>query len=204
MRRFLALGDSYTIGEGVGERERWPWQLVQALRAGGLSVADPEIIATTGWTTDELAQAIGRANPRPAFDLVTLLVGVNDHYRGRDARGYADAFGKVFNLAVRLGRGDSRRVVVVSIPDWGVTPFAAADPRGTATIAAEIDQFNSIGRREAATAGASFVDITPASRAAAGDTRLLASDGLHPSGAMYGCWAALIAPAARAALTIAD
>jgi lysophospholipase L1-like esterase len=196
--RFLALGDSYTIGEAVAEGERWPVQLAALLRARGVDVGEPEIIATTGWTTDELSAGIDRAAPAGPYALVTLLIGVNNQYRGRPADEYRTQLHALLARAVDLAGGDARRVVVVSIPDWGVTPFA--EGRDRAQIGREIDAFNAIGRDETERAGARFVDITPGSRAAAHDPPLTAPDGLHPSGKMYGGWARDVLPAAYAAL----
>ena len=192
-RRYLALGDSYTIGESVTGEERWPVQLARALAIG-----EPQIIARTGWTTDELNAAIDEANPRGPFDLVTLLIGVNNQYRGRDAAEYREQFKGLLGRAIGFAGGEAKRVIVVSIPDWGVTPFAK--DRDRPKIATEIDRFNNINREEAAKAGARYVDITPGSRRAATDPTLTASDGLHPSAAMYREWVAVIKPEALAAL----
>lgn len=199
-RRFLALGDSYTIGEGVSLEEGWPAQLARRLRSTGAALADPEIIATTGWTTDELAQAIEAATLRAPYDLVTLLIGVNDQYRGRGADEFERRFRPLLQRAVTLAGESAQRVVVISIPDWSVTPFAAEDARGRPAIAAEIDRFNLIVRNEAAGARAGFVDITPSTRAAAADRTLLAPDGLHPSATMHARWVEHVVPAARRAL----
>ena len=199
-RRFLALGDSYTIGEGVEVGDRWPRQLARALREADVSIDDPEIVAATGWTTDELASAIERASPRPPFDLVTLLVGVNDHYRGRDLSDYDTRFRAVLGRVVELAGSDAARVLVISIPDWGATPFAARDPRGRGEIGREIDGFNVAARAAAESRGARWVDVTPVSRMADDDHTLLATDGLHPSRAMYTRWVELILPHAIAAL----
>lgn len=200
MLRFLALGDSYTIGEGVTPEERWPSRLVTLLRAAGADVAEPEIVAVTGWTTDELGAGIDAAAPRGRFDLVTLLIGVNDQYRGRGATAYAPAFDALLARAVSLAGGDPRRVVVVSIPDWGVSPFAAGHDR--AAIGREIDAYNAAGRRAAADAGAGWVEVTGASRAAGDAAEAYAADGLHPSGAAYAEWAELLLPAALTALRL--
>ncbi len=186
--RYLALGDSYTIGESVAESERFPVQLARALGVG-----DPQIIAKTGWTTDELNAAIDAANPQGPFDLLTLLIGVNNQYRGRSADEYRTQFVGLLNRAIGFAGGDAKKVIVVSIPDWGVTPFA--EGRDRAKIAHEIDQFNAINREEAARAGAKWVDITPISRRS--DPALVAGDGLHPSGKQYAEWVKLIAPFAR-------
>ncbi|KXK55336.1 MAG: SGNH/GDSL hydrolase family protein [Chlorobi bacterium] len=192
--RFLALGDSYTIGESVAAAERWPMQLAERLRAGGVSIADPQIIARTGWTTDELNAAIDEANPQGPFDLVTLLIGVNNQYRGRAAEEYRGEFVGLLNRAIAFAGGKPSCVIVLSIPDWGVTPFAQG--RDRARIAEEIDLFNRIAQEEAEAAGARFVDITPESRKAATDPALTAADNLHPAGAMYSAWTTLVLPVA--------
>jgi len=183
--RYLALGDSYTIGESVPESERYPVQLARELKMG-----EPEIIAKTGWTTDELNAAIDKANPHGPYDLVTLLIGVNNQYRGRGADEYRTQFVALLQRAIGFAGGKTKNVVVVSIPDWGVTPFAKG--RDRAKIAREIDQFNAINREETLRAGARYVDITPESRQAANDTALVAGDGLHPSGKMYSEWTRMI------------
>ena len=191
--KFLALGDSYTIGESVVEADRWPNQLSRALK-----IPQPEIIAKTGWTTDELSSAIDKADPRGPYSLVTLLIGVNNQYRGRDAEQYRREFAALLQRAIGFAGGNTPHVIVVSIPDWGVTPFAAN--RDRAKIGREIDQFNAINREETLRAKARYVDITPESRGAAADPALVAGDGLHPSAKMYAQWVALIEPEARAAL----
>lgn len=191
--RFLALGDSYTIGEGVAPSERWP-----DLLAARLGIGAPQIIAKTGWTTDELNAAIDAAAPTGPFDLVTLLIGVNNQYRGRDAEEYRREFAALLQRAIAFAGGVAGRVVVVSIPDWGVTPFA--EGRDRAQIARDIDRFNEINREETARAGARYVDVTPVSREAANDPSLTAADNLHPSAAMYRRWVELVLPHAREAL----
>lgn len=198
--QFLALGDSYTIGESVAPEERWPVQLGALLRAEGLNVGDPTILATTGWTTDELSAAIDRANPQGAFDLVSLLIGVNNQYRGRGQDEYREQFAALLQRAIGFAGGNPARVLVLSIPDWGVTPFAARLERDPAAVAADIDAFNAINRAETERPGAHYVDVTSFSREAAHDPSLLADDGLHPSGRMYVEWARLALPAAREAL----
>ncbi len=190
--RILALGDSYTIGEAVDEQDRWPVRLAAMLRARGIAVADPVIVAQTGWTTDELSVGIDAASPRGTFDVVTLLVGVNNQYRGRSSAEYRGQFRALLDRAVTFAGGRADHVVVLSIPDWGVTPFASG--RDRAQIAADIDAFNAINRDEAVRCGAHYVDVTPVSRTAATDASLVASDGLHPSGAMYSAWADLTLP----------
>jgi lysophospholipase L1-like esterase len=191
--RFLALGDSYTIGESVASSDRWPVVLAERL-----GLPDPQIIARTGWTTDELRAAIDDAHPVGPFDLVTLLIGVNDQYRGRDAQSYRGEFTVLLQRAIEFAGGDAARVVVVSIPDWSVTPFASDRDRNQ--IAAEIDRFNLANRDEAGRAGAQYADIVEASRQARHEPELTAADRLHPSAAMYRRWVDIILPAARAAL----
>lgn len=196
--RVLALGDSYTIGEGVAVADRWPNQLAQSLRAKGMSIGEPEIVARTGWTTDRLLSGIDAAKPLAPYSLVTLMIGVNDQYWDRDRDRYRAGFVELLQRAIAYAGGNAKRVVVVSIPDWGVTPFAI--DRDRAKIAAQIDRFNAVAREEATFAGAHFVDVTPISRRAATDPTLLAPDGLHPSAKMYAQWVAVIEPAARLAL----
>lgn len=191
--RYLALGDSYTIGESVGETERFPAQLAQQLRAQGLNMSDAGIIARTGWTTDELDKAIRSNEPQGTFDLVTLLIGVNNQYRNRTAESYRPEFVQLLERAIGYAGNRPERVVVVSIPDWGVTPFG----RDRKNVGAEIDAFNTVNREETARLGAHYVDITPASRAALYDPALTASDGLHPSALMYARWVDLILPVAK-------
>ena len=208
---YLALGDSYTIGEGVPEAGRWPVQLAQALRDEGIALDAPRIIATTGWTTDELstaidAAAIDAAAPLGRFDFVSLLIGVNNQYRGRDLANYRDEFTALLDRAIGFAGGRADRVLVLSIPDWGVTPFAAAQVarkrgRDAAQIARELDAYNAAAAAICATRGVAFVDITAASRARGGEAPMLADDGLHPSAAMYAQWTALALPVARTLLT---
>ncbi len=198
--RYLALGDSYTVGESVEVTDRWPVRLVALLRERGVAVGDAEIVARTGWTVRELSHGIDAAAPRGPYALVTLLIGVNDQYRGRDPETYRPDFVAMLRRAVGFAGGKAERVVVLSIPDWSVTPFAAQSGRDRAKIAAEIDRFNQINREETARSGARYVDVTPVSRKAAADRSLVAGDGLHPSGAMYESWARLALPAAAAAL----
>lgn len=199
--RYLALGDSYTIGEGIAAEDRWPVQLADALRADGIAVDAPEIIATTGWTTDELDAAIDAAAPRAPFDLVSLLIGVNDQYRGRDVADYAPAFEALLQRAVGFAGGDAARVVVLAIPDWGVTPFGAHSGRDTAAIARELDAYNAAAAASCAAHGVAFVDIAPVSRTQGGEAEMLADDGLHPSAALHAEWTRLALPVARAVLS---
>ncbi len=196
---FLALGDSYTIGEGVAAHENWPMQLAARLRAQGIDIADPVIIARTGWTTGELSAALDAVTLRPSYALVSLSIGVNDQYRGRPLDEYRAQFRALLQRATALAGGDARRVIVVSIPDWGVTPFARGEGHDPERVAREIDAFNAAAQAAARCPGAHWIDVTGISR----DPRcrnLLAGDGLHPSVMQYARWVEAIAPAVREAL----
>lgn len=197
---YLALGDSYTIGEAVPEDGRWPVQLARALRAEGIALADPRIIAATGWTTDELEWGIDSVEALASYDFVSLLIGVNNQYRNRSAVAYGGEFHTLLLRAIRHARGRADRVLVLSIPDWGVTPFARNDKRDAATIGREIDAFNAEARKICAKEGVAFVDITPASREHGAEAGMLAEDGLHPSAAMYTLWTQAALPVARTLL----
>ena len=198
MMRFLALGDSYTIGESVTPAERWPVQLAALLRKEGVALDEPLIVAATGWTTGELWAGIDRAAPRGPFDVVSLLIGVNNQYRGQELGDYRIQFAPLLARAIEFAAGQTQRVLVLAIPDWGVTPFARG--RDRAAIGRAIDQFNAVNAEAVRQAGARYVDVTPVSRQAAVDGALLAADGLHPSGKMYAEWARLALPAAREGL----
>jgi len=198
--RILALGDSYTIGEGVAPQDRWPEQLAAALRKSGRPVAAPEIIARTGWTPDELAAAMDRYAFHPPYDLVTLLIGVNNQYRGRDLDDYRSQFRALLLRAIALAGDRPQRVIVVSIPDWGVTRFGHGSGRDMAQIARQIDAFNAANAAIAAAQGVPYADVTPASRAGGDHADMLVGDGLHPSAAMYRRWLEAILPPASAAL----
>jgi len=183
---FLALGDSYTIGEAVPENECWPMQLVEMLNDVGKPFSKPQIIATTGWTSDELITAIKTVNPQGTFDLVSLLIGVNNQYRGYSKEVYAKEFEDLLNQAIDFAGGIAIHVVVISIPDWGATPFAK--DRNREEIATEIDEYNTINREISLQKGVHYVDITPGSRLALSDFSLVTSDELHPSGKEYRKW----------------
>lgn len=202
--RFLALGDSYTIGEGVAPEERWPVQLAARLREHGIAIGEPRLIATTGWTTDELEAGIDAAavrEPIPAdHALVSLLIGVNNQYRGRPLAEYEVQFSALLERAVGFAGDDPARVLVLAIPDWGVTPFAIQSGRDRAQIASQLDAFNAAARRIAETRGAHFIDIAPISRERGGEAAMLAADGLHPSAALYALWAEAARPVAEAIL----
>jgi lysophospholipase L1-like esterase len=199
--RYLALGDSYTIGESVEEFERWPNQLADFLKAGGIPT-EVDIIARTGWTTKELWEGIQAQQVVPPYDLVSLLVGVNNQYRGYAINEYREQFVFLLNKAVGYARGNPKHVIVLSIPDWGVTPFARG--HNLEKIARDIDTFNMVNQEETEKAGAFYIDITPLSREAVQDPALIASDGLHPSGKMYSEWAKLTYLAALKAVEISQ
>jgi len=194
---YLALGDSYTIGEAVAPEHRWPVELVQRLRRLHVAIDEPQVIAVTGWTTDELAQAMGAATLTPSYDLVTLQIGVNNQYRGRSADNYRLEFAGLLQSAIHLAGDRPSRVVVVSIPDWGVTRFAAEQARDREQIARELDTYNRLARAECHQVGAGFVDITLISRH---HPELTADDGLHPSAEQYALWVDVIEPIVRSVL----
>jgi lysophospholipase L1-like esterase len=187
---YLALGDSYTIGESVAASQSFPYQLATELNTLNYKVAEPTIIARTGWTTDELIGAVKSRNLAQKFDIVTLLIGVNNQYRHYNINTYRAEFIQLLNTALVYAKGNTKHVFVVSIPDWGATPFAAGQDANQ--IGSEIDAYNAINRQEAAKAGVSYIDITPISRLAKTDASLTATDGLHPSGKMYSQWVQLI------------
>lgn len=197
--RYLALGDSYTIGEGVASSGRWPALLARALRPAYRGES-PEIIARTGWTTDELADAMGKYAFAREYALVTLQIGVNNQYRGRDLQNYRYEFGALLDRATELTLHHPARVIVVSIPDWGVTRFGRESGRDLAAVAREIDAFNAVAAEVAAALGARFVDVTALSRAGGADPAMLVTDGLHPSAAMYRRWCDAILPIAERAI----
>jgi lysophospholipase L1-like esterase len=186
--RYLALGDSYTIGESVPESERFPNQLGTLLIKEGHPV-EVTIIAKTGWTTSELWEGIQKTNIQPPYDLVSLLIGVNNQYRGYDSNEYREEFRFLLEKSIEYADGDVQRVFVFSIPDWSVTPFATG--QNATRISDEIDLFNAINLEETKKVGAHYVDITPISREALNDKSLIAKDGLHPSGSMYAEWVKL-------------
>lgn len=183
---FLCLGDSYTIGERVAPEDRFPSQTILLLHSKGIYFENPKIIATTGWTTDELMLAIDAAKINQTYDLVTLLIGVNNQYRGQNAAVYEKQFSRLLEKAIQFAGGATNRVIVLSIPDWGATPFA--EGRNREQITAEIDQFNTINKTESEKHGVHYLDITEISRKGFNDPSLLAEDGLHPSGKMYAQW----------------
>lgn len=191
---YLALGDSYTIGESVPLESNFPYQLSARLRGSGLDVATPVIIAKTGWTTSELQSAIKTAGLKQKFNLVTLLIGVNNQYRGESLIVYREEFRALLQTAIDFADGKETGVFVMSIPDWGATPYGMNSGRDRQVIGIEIDKFNVLNREETLAAGVNYTDITPASRRAFSDQELVAADGLHYSEKMHSEWAASLAP----------
>lgn len=182
----LCLGDSYTIGESVQPAENFPNQTIRLLRKKGYAFHDPEIIARTGWTTDELQEAIDNYSFKDAYDFVTLLIGVNNQYRGSRVDDYRLEFESLLKQAIQFANGNAGHVVVLSIPDWSVTPFAKE--RDTKQIAIEIDNYNSANKAIAEQYKVGYIDITPKTREAVHDRGLIAADGLHPSAKEYAKW----------------
>lgn len=189
---FLALGDSYTIGESVEVDQRWPVQLAVELRELGIDIADPVTIARTGWTTADLQAAIGRLYQGEQYDLVFLLIGVNNQYQGLSIDAYRQQFHELVTFAISAAHGNPAHVIVLSIPDWGFTPFAERMDAGN--VSEEIDAFNAVARKESDAAGVWFFDITPLTRPRVFDGELFAEDGLHPSAKMYALWVQQILP----------
>lgn len=188
---FLALGDSYTIGEAVPLYESFPYQTVQLLRKASLHFHAPEIIAKTGWTTSELAEHILHTKLNEHYDFVTLLIGVNNQYRELSIDDYSTDFEFLLRKAIHFAADKKENVVVLSIPDWGVTPFAKK--RDAKKIAAEIDAYNKVNKTIAERYKVKYLDITPNTRAAKDNAALITGDGLHPSGKAYAEWAKMLA-----------
>ncbi len=195
-RSFLALGDSYTIGESVPIYESFPYQTVQLLRNKGMSVHAAEIIAKTGWTTDELMAGIEKTTFAQPYDIITLLIGVNNQYRGKDPSTYEQEFEKLLKKAVAFAGGNKQHVFVLSIPDWGATPFA--EGRDRKKIATEIDVFNSINKKITESRGITYISITEGTREVPSNPKLVTKDGLHPSGDDYARWAEKLSTAIMA------
>lgn len=193
--RYLALGDSYTIGEKIPPATNWPNQLNTRLRLKGFDLTNPSILAETGWTTRDLLEALDTANLQGPFELVSLLIGVNNQYQELGLEEYREDFSQLLNLAVDFTSIGSKQIIVLSIPDWGVTPFA--DDRDRAEIKKQIDQFNLVNRIETQRKNAHYFDITTISRQLGDDPTFLANDLLHPSEKMYSLWVDLIFPTAH-------
>jgi lysophospholipase L1-like esterase len=198
--KYLALGDSYTIGEAVHQTESFPFQLVNQLNQH-FSINQPKVIAKTGWTTDELITAISQENLTETYDFVTLLIGVNNQYRGYPINQYELEFKQLLDLAIGFAGGKKESVFVVSIPDWGVTPFGLASGRDQQQISKELDQYNHIAQKICIENKVDYTDITQKSKLAASNNELSANDGLHPSPIMYADWVNSLYPKVKAALT---
>ena len=196
---YLALGDSYTIGTSCLIHERYPHQLTDSLKQTGINIAEPKIIAKNGWTTDELSEGIDTAKVLEQYDLVTLLIGVNNQYQGRDIGNYKKEFNQLLNRAIKFAGDNRNKVLVISIPDWSVTPFAK--DKDNKSIANEIDAYNAINFEACKYARVQYINVTEISRKAKTDSTLIAHDGLHPSGKMYTLWVKEIFPKALSALT---
>lgn len=187
MNTYLALGDSYTIGEQVPFEENFPNQTVALLQQKNIEVTKPVIIATTGWTTDELLAAIREKSLDESFSFVSLLIGVNNQYRGRTLENYQEEFLQLLTQAIHFANGHADKVFVLSIPDWGVTPFAEGKDR--AQIASEIDAYNAAARAITEAHNSHFIDITDSTRSNGTKEDFLVEDKLHPSGKEYAIWA---------------
>ena len=185
---YLALGDSYTIGESVKESERWPVQLYKSLKN---KISYPTIIAKSGWTTDQLIDTLNKTKFKN-YDFVSLLIGVNNQYRGRSIESFKKDFIELLERSIKYANGKKERVFVVSIPDWGVTPFANGKDRNI--IEKEINEFNNIISQECSINDIKFFDVTQNSRTALKNKSLIAEDGLHPSKKMYKQWVKIIKP----------
>ena len=192
MYTFLALGDSYTIGEQVPIENNFPFQTARLLREENVEVAEPVIVAKTGWTTDELAMAVREEGIKETFSFVTLLIGVNNQYRGRDLENYKQEFSQLLDQAIVFANGHTQNVFVLSIPDWGVTPFAEGKDREL--IAKQIDDYNAAKKEITLAHKCKFCDITDSTRRNGTDKDFLAEDGLHPSAREYSIWAERLAP----------
>lgn len=186
---YLALGDSYTIGESVAEKDRWPNQLADQLK-----IPRPKIIATTGWRTDDLSNAIKSAELKDEYDMVSLLIGVNNQYQGKSTAQYEIEFEELLKTSIKLAKGKTKNVFVVSIPDYGFTPYGKSKQE---TIAKQIDEFNAINKRITEKYKITYISITEISRKGLEDPTLVAEDGLHPSGKMYSLWVELIRKALK-------
>ena len=193
---YLALGDSYTIGTSVAEDYRYPIQVATQLNRQGIALQKPDFIATNGWTTQDLLNGIALKMPPNTYDVVSLLIGVNNQYQQRDTVGYREQFRKCLIEAVRLAAGKAGHVFVLSIPDYSVTPFG----HGSVSIALQIQQYNQINYEVTTEYGINYTNITPISQQAATNSSLIASDGLHPSGQQYALWTQLLAPKIAAIL----
>lgn len=187
--RYLALGDSYTIGESVSSDQNFPAQLYDALQQSGIPVSSYKIIARTGWTTANLKAAIEGASYKDTFNMVSLLIGVNNQYQGKSIETYKVEFVELANRAIQYAGGKKERVFVVSIPDYGYTPFGKNNQQ---SISTQIDAFNVANKQLSDSLGLTYYNITPISRRGLSEPDLVAGDGLHPSAKMYKEWVELI------------
>ena len=183
--KFLALGDSYTVGESVAEVQRWPDRLMEALKKKGYTCGKPKVVAMTGWRTDDLKKAIEAASLSKDYDLVSLLIGVNNQYQGKSISEYETEFEGLLNTAIQHAGGEKKNVFVLSIPDYGFTPFGKERQK---KITSQIDAFNEVNRAVTEKKGVPYINITDISRRGLAETDLVAEDGLHPSGTMYILW----------------
>lgn len=197
--QYLALGDSYTIGESVAQQQTFPFLLAQELKNKNKLDVKPTVIARTGWTTTELQIAIDKVQPSATYDFVTLLIGVNNQYRGMSLKQYEREFTILLDQSIVFAHNEKENVIVVSIPDYGCTPYGASSKE---QIGREIDDFNRVNKRVALKKGVHYVDITPISRQAAQQSSLVADDGLHPSGEMYKLWGELLLPEVQHLLSV--
>lgn len=198
--RFLALGDSYTIGHGLTPPDRWPNLLRDQLTQANLPLQPPRIIAVTGYTTADLLSALDRESIDGPFDLVSLMIGVNDQYRRRPIADFERGFAELLRRSLAFAGGRPAHVLVLSIPDWGLTPYGQRANVSSAAISAEIDQFNAVSRTATLAAGANWIDVTTTTRRLATNPAMFAPDGLHYSRQMHTLWAAQALPIAKAAL----
>jgi lysophospholipase L1-like esterase len=192
-KHYLALGDSYTIGQSVDPSMNFPSQAVAVLNTMGIKLGSPQIIATTGWTTIDLQNAIALQQPKGPYDVVTLLIGVNDQYQHLDTVGYKTRFTQLLHESIAFAGNDTARVFVLSIPDYSVTPYA--QDYDTATIRQQLLQFNALNKAITLANNVTYIDITPLTEAMKNNTSLTANDGLHPSALEYTQWVNLLAPA---------
>ena len=195
--RFLALGDSYTIGTGVDPADSWPAQLVAQLRTRGVAISDPIIIAQNGWTAGNLLKALDETDISRNFDLVSLLIGVNDQYDGISPKEYHRNFKGLLKRVIELNVANPMQLITLSIPDWSVTPFAEGHDQ--VKISTQIERFNTINRQETTLAGVHYIEI---SYQAANDSNFFAEDGLHPSGTLYTAWVERLLPVVNEILQI--
>jgi len=199
--RYLALGDSYTCGQSVEQQDSFPFQLLRAAQSKGIDMADPQVVAETGWTTRNLIMGLNQAKLEGSrFDLVTLAIGVNNQFNGMSLVEYGRQFEMLLDSAVALAGGRPSRVIVLSIPDWGVTPYAAKSGRDLKSVAPQINAFNAKAQAICAAKKVAFVDVTGISRQAASDPSLITTDGLHPSGKQYALWVQALLPKVLTAL----